>query len=449
MHTPGKTVLSVFLIAFFSCAGVVQDAGAQENGAQQNQEYDILSISVEGTVTAGTTQFLKQSIEDAEEEQYDALLLMLDTPGGLVDATLDIMQDILNASIPVITYVHPRGAIAASAGTFILLAGHVAAMAPGTTIGAAMPVTMQPGQDGQQKAGEKTITFLAGHMRNIAEERGRPADQAEQFVTENLTLGAAAAAEDGMIDIVADDTDDLLAQLDGRRVSIGDEEVTLNTANANLTEKEMTTGQRISSFISNPQIAFILLMLGIYGIFFGLNMPGTFVPEVIGVVSLILALFGLGMFDISVLGIALIVIGVALFVVEAFTPTFGIFTALGAVALVVGALSLPVEPMLPEEWYRDFIVTVLGMVAVTIAFFSLVIMKVISVSRKARVHEHFGMKGFSGFATEDLDPEGRIRIRGEWWNARSAGGERIPKQSSVTVKDQDGMVLIVEKNSDE
>jgi membrane-bound serine protease (ClpP class) len=136
-------------------------------------------------------------------------------------------------------------------------------------------------------------------------------------------------------------------------------------------------------------------------------------------------------------------------VVEAFTPTFGIFTALGAVALVVGALSLPVEPMLPEEWYRDFIVTVLGMVAVTIAFFTLVIMKVISASRKSRVHEHFGMKGFSGLATEDLDPEGRIRIRGEWWKARSAGGGRIPKESSVTVKDQDGMVLIVEKNSDE
>ncbi len=444
MHTSAKTVPSVFLIAFFICAVIVQDAGAQ-----QNPEYEILSISVEGTITAGTTQFLKQSIEDAEKEEYDALLLTIDTPGGLVDATLDIMQGMLNASIPIITYVHPRGAIAASAGTFITLAGHVAAMAPGTTIGAAMPVTMQPGQEGQEEASEKTITFLAGHMRNIAEERGRPTEQAEQFVTENLTLGAAAAEEDGMIDVVADDIDDLLAQLDGRQVSVAGEEVTLNTANADLTEKEMTTGQRISSFISNPQVAFILLMLGIYGIFFGLSMPGTFVPEVIGAVSLILGLFGLGMFDISVLGIALIVIGVILFVVEAFTPTFGIFTTLGAVALVVGALSLPVEPMLPETWYREFIVTVLGMVAVTIGFFTLVILKVITVSRKSRVHEHFGMKGFSGRATEDLDPEGRIRIRGEWWKARSAGGERIPKESSVTVRDQEGMVLIVEKNSGE
>ena len=441
MFTPVRSVLGGLLVAFVISVGLVQDAEAQ-----QSHKNEILSISVEGTITAGTTQFIKESIKEAEDGQYQALLVLIDTPGGLVDATLDIIKDILNASVPVITYVHPRGAIAASAGTFITLAGHVAAMSPGTTIGAAMPVTMQPGQEGQQKASEKTITFLAGHMRNIAEERGRPAEQAERFVTENLTLGAAAAEKDGMIEIVSGDIDDLLAQLDGRKVSVGDEEIRLNTEGAELTEKEMSTSQKISSFISNPQIAFILLMLGIYGIFFGLNMPGTFVPEIIGVISLILALFGLGMFDISALGIVLIVMGVILFVVEAFTPTFGIFTTLGAAALVLGALMLPVEPMLPQAWYRNFIITVLGMAAVTVGFFTLVITKVISVSRKPRVHEHFGMMGFEGTTTEDLDPNGLIKIRGEWWKARSADGEPIPKESSVTVRDQDGMELIVEKS---
>jgi membrane-bound serine protease (ClpP class) len=212
-----------------------------------------------------------------------------------------------------------------------------------------------------------------------------------------------------------------------------------------LTEKEMSTGEQIKSFISNPQAAFILLMLGIYGIFFGLNMPGTFVPEIIGVVSLILALFGLGMFDINALGIVLIVLAVILFVIEAFTPTFGIFTTLGAAALVLGALMLPVEPMLPTGWYREFIVTVLGMAAVTIGFFTLVITKFISVSRKPRVHEHFGMQGFGGTVVEDLDPMGRIKIRGEWWRAKSADGEIIPKESTVEVRDQDGMLLIVER----
>jgi membrane-bound serine protease (ClpP class) len=190
-------------------------------------------------------------------------------------------------------------------------------------------------------------------------------------------------------------------------------------------------------------------MLGIYGIFFGLNMPGTFVPEIIGAIALILALFGLGNFDVNVLGIMLIVIAVILFVTEAFTPTFGIFTALGAAALIAGALLLPVEPMLPEDWYNRFIVTVLGMAAVTVGFFSLVIWKVIAVSRKPGVHEHFGMRGYEGTVTEDLDPQGMIKIRGERWNARSADGNTISRSTSVTVTGQNGMLLLVERSDEE
>ena len=176
-------------------------------GAARAEAQEVLLVEIEGTITAGTTQFIQESLVEAEQEQYNALLLSLNTPGGLVDATLDIIQDILNSPVPVLTYVHPRGGIAASAGTFIMLSGHLAAMAPGTTIGAAMPVTMQPGSDGQQKASEKTIKFLAGHMRNIAEERGRPAELAGRFVTENLTLGAEAAEARG----VAEDDDRRLA----------------------------------------------------------------------------------------------------------------------------------------------------------------------------------------------------------------------------------------------
>jgi len=418
-------------------------------GAAKAEAQEVLLVEIEGTITAGTTQFIQESLAEAEQGEYEALLLSLNTPGGLVDATLDIIQDILNSPVPVLTYVHPRGAIAASAGTFIMLSGHLAAMAPGTTIGAAMPVTMQPGGEGQQKASEKTIKFLAGHMRNIAEERGRPAELAGRFVTENLTLGAEAAADRGVIDFRAQDYTALLEQVDGRVVNLGGKEVALSTAGAELNKRDMNFRQQVSSFISNPQVAFILLMLGVYGIFFGLNMPGTFVPEIIGALSLILALFGLGMFDINALGIVLIVIAVILFVAEAFTPTFGIFTALGAAALLAGALMLPVEPLLPGGWYREFIITVLGMVAVTVAFFILVITKLIASSRRPPAHRDFGLKGFGGFATEDLNPEGLIKIRGEWWRARSAGGEVIPKESRVTVRDKDGMVLIVAKKENE
>jgi len=282
-------------------------------------------------------------------------------------------------------------------------------------------------------------------MRNIAEERGRPAELAGRFVTENLTLGTDAAENQGMIDLSSENYETLLDRVDGRTVGIRGEEAQLTTSGAELIKRDMSTKQQISSFISNPQVAFILLMLGVYGIFFGLNMPGTFVPETVGVLSLILALFGLGMFDVNALGIVLIVIAVALFVVEAFTPTFGIFTALGAAVLVVGALLLPVEPLLSGGWYREFIITVLGMVVVTVGFFILVITKVISASRKPASHKDFGMKGFEGIATEDLEPEGLIKIRGEWWRARSAGGEPIPKKSRITVRDKDGMILIVER----
>ncbi|MFW6208859.1 MAG: NfeD family protein [Spirochaetota bacterium] len=433
----GRLFLTIFTL-FLLIAGTV-NADAQE----------VLLIEIEGTITAGTTQFIQESLEEAEQGQYDALLLSLNTPGGLVDATLGIIQDILNSPVPVLTYVHPRGAIAASAGTFIMLSGHVAAMAPGTTIGAAMPVTMQPGSEGQQKAGEKTIKFLAGHMRNIAEERGRPAELAGRFVTENLTLGAEPAEERDIIDLQANDYTALLDQVDGRTVNVRGKEVRLSTAEAELSTQDMNFRQQVSSFISNPQVAFILLMLGVYGIFFGLNMPGTFIPEIIGALSLILALFGLGMFDINTLGIVLIVIAIILFVAEAFTPTFGIFTAFGAAALLTGALMLPVEPLLPGGWYREFIITVLGMVAVTVAFFILVITKLIASSRRPPAHADFGMKGFEGTVTEDLNPDGLIKIRGEWWRATSADGEVIPKESRVTVRDKDGMVLIVAKKENE
>lgn len=433
----GRLFLTIFTL-FLLIAGTV-NADAQE----------VLLIEIEGTITAGTTQFIQESLEEAEQGQYDALLLSLNTPGGLVDATLGIIQDILNSPVPVLTYVHPRGAIAASAGTFIMLSGHVAAMAPGTTIGAAMPVTMQPGSEGQQKAGEKTIKFLAGHMRNIAEERGRPAELAGRFVTENLTLGAEPAEERDIIDLQANDYTALLDQVDGRTVNVRGKEVRLSTAEAELSTQDMNFRQQVSSFISNPQVAFILLMLGVYGIFFGLNMPGTFIPEIIGALSLILALFGLGMFDINTLGIVLIVIAIILFVAEAFTPTFGIFTAFGAAALLTGALMLPVEPLLPGGWYREFIITVLGMVAVTVAFFILVITKLIASSRRPPAHADFGMKGFEGTVTEVLNPDGLIKIRGEWWRATSADGEVIPKESRVTVRDKDGMVLIVAKKENE
>lgn len=438
------------LIVLALAAGVVVTGGvfAQEHTGPSTGTTRILVVDVEGTVTAGKAQFLQESITDAVDQELDAIIVRLDTPGGLVDSTLDIIRDLLNITIPVVTYVHPRGAIAASAGTFILMAGHVAVMSPGTTVGAAMPVMMQPGGGERQTADEKTIEFLAGHMTNVAETRGRPAETARRFVTENLTLGADAALEEGMIELIADDMAHLLEQLHGRTVEISGEPVALSTRDAELIELEMTTRQRVMDFISDPQVAFLLLMLGIYGIFFGLNMPGTFVPETLGAIALVLALFGLGMFSVDALGIVLIVVAMVLFVAEAFTPTFGLLTTGGVILLVLGALLMPVEPMMPTEWFQTFIATVLGMAVVTAAFFILVITKVIQSRNKPAVHEDFGMKGYEGLVMDALDPTGSVKIRGEWWNARSATDEPIVVGTAVRVVSQRGMELLVESVGD-
>ncbi len=433
--------LALVTLTIVSVTAVWPESPPEETHAHA----DIAVLDVQGTVTAGTGQFLRESVAEAVEQDLDAVLIRLDTPGGLVDATLDIIRDLLNAPIPVLTYVYPQGAIAASAGTFILMAGHVAAMAPGTTVGAAMPVMMQPGGDERQTADDKTIAFLAGHMTNIAEARGRSPDVAERFVTENLTLGADAALDKGVIEIIADDTAALLEQLHGRIVTIAGEEVTLATRDANLIEIEMTLRQRIMDIISNPQVALLLFLFGVYGIFFGLNMPGTIVPETLGAIALILALFGLGMFEVNALGIVLIVVAVILFVAEAFTPTFGFLTAAGVVALIVGALLMPVEPMMPEEWFQTFLVTVLGMAAVTAGFFILVITKVLRSRNKPVVHESLGMKGYEGVVMDELNPSGVIKIRGEWWNARSASDTSIAAGAAVRVASQRGMELMVEE----
>lgn len=412
---------------------------------EETADTRVMVLSVEGMVTAGTTGYLRSGISLAVEEGFDLLVIKLNTPGGLVDATLDIVQDILNVSIPVVTFVAPRGAIAASAGTFILLSGHVAAMSPGSTCGAAMPIMLQPTEGEASPADEKTINFLAGHMRSIARERNRPADVAERFVTENLTFDALEAKEVGMVEMIADDLAHLMEQLDGYTLAVQGEEVILNTRNVQLEELEMTLQQQLINLLSNPQTAFILFLIGFYGIYFGLSSPGTYFPETVGVIAVVLALFGLGMFEINTVGILLLGLSVIFFIAELLTPTFGILTTAGVFSLVIGALLLPFEPLLSPEWFQAFRLTVLGMAAVTAGFLILVITKLVPFRRMPPVQTQQGMMGYSGEVLEDLNPQGLVRIRGELWRARSESGAVIPKGEKVFVREVQGKVLVVEE----
>ncbi len=407
----------------------------------------IYVLRIEGTITEGTSLEVEEGLREAEEMGVEAVLVELNTPGGLVGSTLKITEAILNSELPVITYVTPKGAIAASAGSFILVSGNIAAMAPGTTTGAAMPVEI--GMEGRKPADEKTIKFYAGHVESIAASRGRNATQAKRFVTENDVLNENTALERGIIDLIAEDETELLNKVDGMTVKIGTENRTLATKNASLYIKEKSVRSYLLETLSNPQIAFILLMVGMYGLIFGFMSPGTYVPEMIGAICLVLSLYGMGLFEVNMFGVLLIIIAVILFIAEALTPTFGILTTGGAVCLIIGALILPKEPFLfnpQSEWFEGFLLTIIGVVVATAVFFFFAIGAVLKVRKiRAKVGAEELIGKVTRAETEINEEKGTIKIRGEIWNARTLDEEKIKEREKVEIVDREGLTLIVKR----
>jgi membrane-bound serine protease (ClpP class) len=432
-------------LAVLALAGaLVPCAGAASN------DRVIYVIQIEGTITEGTTLDIVEGLQEAEQMGTEAVLIELDTPGGLVSSTLKITEAILNLDMPVITYVAPRGAIAASAGAFILVSGNIAAMAPSTTTGAAMPVEI--GIEGRQAADNKTINFFAGHIESIAASRGRNATQAKRFVTENDALNEHLALERGVIDLIADDETDLLAKIDGMNVTIAGVDRTLATKDAALYRKGKTIRSALLETLSDPQIAVILLLVGIYGLIFGFMSPGTYVPEMIGAICLILALYGIGLFEVNVFGVLLIIVAVLLFIAEALTPTFGILTTGGAICLIIGALILPKEPFLvgPESgWFEGFVLTVLGVAIASALFFFFAVGAVLKIrKRRAQVGGEELIGRVTKAESSITEDEGTVKLRGEIWNARAAAGEEIPQGVKVEIVDRDGLTLLVKRKED-
>ena len=409
----------------------------------------ILNLNIEGMITAGTAARIERAVQEAEDRNAQALVLLLDTPGGLVDSTLKILSYLSASKVPVITFVTPQGAIAASAGAFILLGGHITAMSPGTTTGAAMPVTISPDEEGTQTADDKTILFLAGHIRSIAESNGRPGDIAERFVTENLTLSSQDAKDLGVADYIEPNLPSLLQRIHGTTIQVQDREITLQTQDYHIETIEPTLREKITHLISNPQITFILFLIGIYGLIIGFNNPGTFLPEVLGAICLVLALFGLGMFEVNLFAIIMVILGVGLLVAEALTPTYGVLGVGGVVSLVFGIIYLPVEPLVTSRWLVQFRLMAVG-IGVVGSIFLVVLLAGIARLRKAPVlmgsSEFTGQKGT---VVEDLNPEGLIIIRGELWRARSNDGLSISKGTPVNILERQHMLCVVEPDSKE
>ena len=398
-------------------------------------------IEVEGTVDYGMSEFVISSIAKAENDDVP-IIIQLNTAGGMMDPMDDIVRSIENSNIPVIVYVAPRGAYAYSAGTFILMASHIAAMAPATSIGACHPVEIR-GFEGEE-ASDKVTKAFSSHMRSLAEAHGRPVDIANRFVNESLSLSADDALGEGVIEVIAKDSQELLEKIDGRTIKVKEKEVTLYTKDAEIRRLEPSFRSKFMRTIGDPSVAYILLMIGIYGLIFEFMNPGAILPGVLGGICIILAFWALGSIEANVAGIALIILAVLFFIAETQIPSHGLLGIAGVASLIIGSLLISYRP---EEPYMRFIIPVqliLAMSAVTAGFFLFAIVAVIRTQRKQPITGRDAMIGMEGSAKTDLDPEGKIWVRGELWGAESLSGN-INTGEKVKVERCEGLKLWVKR----
>ena len=390
-------------------------------------------MEVTGPVTPIMLSFIERGIEAAEEQSAEALVIMLNTPGGDVELTRKIIEAIISSNVPVAVYVAPRGAFAASAGTFITLAGHVAAMAPATSIGAASPISGQ-GEEISETLKDKITNILQAEIEGLAQRRGEKAvEWAREAVSEARAATADEALELGVIDFIANDLEDLLRQMDGFSVMLHDEqEVTLQTAGAPIEDMSMTPIEQLLHTITNPNIAFILLTLGINGILFELSSPGGYAAGVVGVICLLLAFYSLGVLDVNYTGLLFIALAFILFVVDIKAPTHGILTAGGIVSFVLGSLLLFNSP-----FYVVSRSLVIGVGLGTGAFFAFVVAKAVFIQRRPATTGAEGLVGALATVRTDLSPMGTVYLKGEWWEAE-ADDTSIEAGEQVRVKSVDG-----------
>ena len=401
-------------------------------------------ITINGVISPISAEFILKSIQDAEQRNAQCLIIQLDTPGGLMESMRDIVKGELGAEVPVVVYVAPSGARAASAGVFITLAAHVAAMAPGTNIGAAHPVMMGgiPGGGGDttQTMMDKLTNDAVAYIQSIAEKQGRNADWAREAVLESSSITALEALEKGVIDTVAASVAELLSYLDGKQVEVVSGEVTLATLQAEVSHIEMGLRYRILDKITNPNVAYLLLLLGIYGIFFELSNPGIFFPGVLGAISLILAFLAFQMLPINYAGLALMALSIVLFILEINVTSYGLLSISGVISLLLGSLMLfdSPDPLMRVSWQ-----VIIPTIIFTALFFLVAIGLAVKAQRRVPLTGIASMVGLTGAAQTDIDPDGQVLVHGEVWQAVS--DQDIPSGASVKVLQVDGMVLHVER----
>jgi membrane-bound serine protease (ClpP class) len=427
-----KKIISILIVVLLA-------TGVYTLAAEKKPVFNM--ISVDGVITSPTAKYIAVSIEDASKEGAEGLIILLDTPGGMDTAMRDIAKSILNAPLPIIVFVYPPGARAASAGVIITASAHIAAMAPGTNIGAAHPVSIGLGGGGMDKTMSKKVeNDAAAYVRSIAKSKGRSEEWVEKAVRKSESITAEEALKLNVIDFVAPDVETLLKAIDAKEIKLAGGKKKISTKDAVINNKKMGTRQGILAAISDPNISYILLLIGLAGLYFELSTPGAILPGVIGGISLLLAFFGLSTLPVNYSGILLIIFGVILFIAEIKVMSHGILTVGGVISLIMGSLLLfdTTDPAL-----RISLQVLIPAVVVASAFFIVVIW----LALKAQLRKHYSgaeaMINAEAEAMTDIANVGEVFFKGEYWKATSKNP--IKKGAKVKILKIDGLSLSVEE----
>jgi len=430
-------------IALFAIAmALTNRAGTDRAGAQTNEpsaSHRILIGRIEDAIGPVTKDYVHRVLETAAAEKAECVIFTMDTPGGLDASMRSIVKDILSSPVPVVVFVYPSGGRAASAGAIISLAAHIVAMAPSTNIGAAHPVSVGQG-DVDEEMANKVTNDAAAYARGIAKERGRDVEWAEKIVRESISSTAEEALALGVIDLIASDLDSLVGKLDGRVVKIEGAQRTLATKDAARIEVSPSIREKLLGKISDPNIAYLLLLLGIFGIFFELQNPGAIFPGVVGGIAILLAFFALQLLPVNFAGLALIILAIIMLLLEIKVPSGGLLTVGGIASMLIGSIMFVDSPL---PFMRVSLSVIIPAVIFTALFFLFAVGMGIKAQKKKVTTGERGIVGEIGEARTDIGDTGSVFVHGEYWNAHS--DEHIPTDSKVEVVAVEGMTLKVKR----
>jgi membrane-bound serine protease (ClpP class) len=412
-----KIILLIFLILLYS-----------PSVPSEEQKRDVMVITINGVINPVAAEYIGKSIKRANEKKVEALIIELDTPGGLDTSMRSIVKDIIGSEVPVIVFVSPSGSRAASAGVFITLAAHIAAMAPGTNTGAAHPVGI--GEKMDKVMAEKATNDAAAYIKSLAERNGRNAKWAEDAVRKSISATEEEALKEGVIDLVSKDLNTLLSDIDGKKVKTTMGEKVLSTKNVVVIREVMGFRHKILNIISDPNIAYILMLLGFYGLFFELTNPGAIFPGVLGGISLILAFYAFQTLPVNYAGLLLIILAIILFVLEVKIISHGVLSIGGIISMIIGSLMLFESP---GPFMKLSLYVILPSVVITTLFFTLLIGLAVKAHRRKPVTGPEGLLGAKGIANTDITKDGgMVLLHGERWAAYS--DEPISKGEKIIVE---------------